>query len=285
MLKKRRTTKIRTAIIPAAGFGTRMLPATKAIPKEMLPIGNKPAIQYIVEELVNAGIDNVIIVTGYHKRSIEDHFDYSYELRDWLKRTRKKKELNEIDRIATMANFTFVRQKEGYGNAIPLISAQHLLENEPFVLLWGDILSDQRRTRKAIETYNKYKTPVLCATPKSDKEDLKKYGYIAGDLKEKNIYKVKDLLEKPGNSKGHLGLAVMNGYLLTPDIFNYTSDLKPNRNGEICIIDAISIMAKKQDVYAINIQEIEQYDIGTIESYYETFFKLSKNEFKVKKGK
>lgn len=259
--------KVKTAIIPAAGFGTRMLPATKAIPKEMLPVGNKPAIQYIVEELSEAGIEHIIIVTGYHKRAIEDHFDNSFELREWLKKTGKLDELKEIDRITSLAKFTFIRQSDGYGNAIPVLSAQHLLEDEPFMLLWGDIISDKRRTKRAIETYEEYGASVLCATPKMDKDDYSKYGYISGKNVAKNIYKVSNIIEKPGAQGEHLGLAVMNGYLLTPDIFKYTQELRPNSKGELCIIDAIAKMSQEEVVYAVDIQDIEQYDIGNAHEY------------------
>lgn len=261
--------RVKTAIIPAAGFGTRMLPATKAIPKEMLPIGNKPAIQYIVEELSEAGIKHIIIVTGYHKRAIEDHFDNSFELREWLKKTGKTEELEEIDRITNLASFTFIRQKEGYGNAVPVMAAQHLLD-EPFMLLWGDIISDSRRTKRAIEAFKKYNAPILCATPKRNEEDYKRYGYIDGEVIDDKTYKVNKIIEKPGKLDGHLGLAVMNGYLLTPDIFRYTRNLKPNTKGELCIIDAIAELARNQRLYAIDIDGIEQHDIGNYQSYIQT---------------
>jgi UTP--glucose-1-phosphate uridylyltransferase len=156
-------TKIRKAIIPAAGFGTRFLPATKAMPKEMLPIVDKPIIQYVVEEAVSAGIEDIIIVTGWHKRSIEDHFDYPYELEKRLLEAGKEEQAEEVRRIANMANFVYIRQKGPYGNGTPVLNARHIIGDEPFAILWGDefIYSKPPRLKQMIDVWDKYGKPLI----------------------------------------------------------------------------------------------------------------------------
>src|SRR3989338_2468230 len=192
---KRYTQKIRKAVIPAAGFGTRFLPQTKAMPKEMLPIVDKPVIQYIVEELVDAGIKDIIMVTGYHKRSIEDHFDTpSTELINLLKQGGDKKRplLEEVDRIANLANFVFVRQKGPYGNGTPLLNVRHLIGKEPFIYMWSDDFIDASpsRTKQLLKVYKKYGCSCLSAWRAKNDEDYAKYGFAGGQEIEPGVLDV-----------------------------------------------------------------------------------------------
>lgn len=275
--------KVTKAIIPAAGFGTRMLPQTKAVPKEMLPIIDKPIIQYIVEEVVSAGIKDIIVVTGYHKRAIEDHFDNSYELLEWLKKNKKKELYKEVKHIISMANFIYLRQKGLYGNAIPIKISKHLIKDEPFLLLWGDIIADYARTKKAIKAFDKYQAPILCGTKTSSKEDLKRYGYVKGKEVKKGLWKVEKIIEKPGTSKGHSNIAIMNGYVLTPDILPLVDELKKDKNGEYCLIEAIDKLAKQRDVFAIDLGETMQYDTGNKIEYLKTIVEFALKDKSVSK--
>jgi UTP--glucose-1-phosphate uridylyltransferase len=254
---------IRKAIIPVAGYGTRFLPATKAQPKEMLPIVDKPIIQYIVEEVVASGITEIILVTGASKRAVEDHFDYNYELQNWLKKQGKEDIRQEIKKIADMANFIYVRQKGPYGNATPVLNCKHLIGNEPFAVLWGDdlFLSRKPRLKQLIEVYEKYTDPVLTAV-KVTKEETKKYGMLEAQKVEKNVYQVKKIVEKPGPEKTPSFLATVGGYILTPDIFEEIENLKPGAGGEFWLAEAIANLLKKRPVYACEI-EGTYYDCGS----------------------
>ncbi len=255
--------KIRKVIIPAAGSGTRMLPATKAQPKEMLPIINKPVIQYVVEEAVASGIEEVIIVTGSNKRAIEDHFDYNYELQNQLKQQGKIKELKEIKKIADMAKFIYVRQKGPYGNGTPVMNCEHIIGDEPFAVLWADdlMMSKKPRLKQLIEAYNNYGGPVLTAI-KTDKEGTSKYGIIDGKKMENNIIKVDDVIEKPGPDKAPSLFATVGGYILTPDIFPILRKTKLGKGNELWLPDAISALSKKRDIYACLV-EGSWYDAGS----------------------
>lgn len=275
--------KIKKAIIAAAGFGTRMLPATKAVPKEMLPIIDKPVIQYIVEEIVQAGITDIVIVTGYHKRAIEDHFDHSFELEKWLEQNNKIAELEAIKKIADMANLTFIRQKNGYGNAVPLLSAKHILEDDPFLLLWGDIIALDGRAKRVVEAFDIHQKSVLCATKKSSQDDFMRYGYIKGKKIEDNLYKIDSIIEKPGTSPDPSNLAVMNGYTFTATIWDYLDQIQPNASGELCLIDAIDLQAHNEDVLAIDISDIPQYDTGNKEEFLDTTIKIALTQNKLGK--
>ena len=191
--------KITKAIIPAAGLGTRFLPATKAMPKEMLTIVDKPVIQYVVEELVASGIEDIIIVTGSAKRPIEDHFDRSFDLEDFLEKVGKGDKAEEIRKIATMANFVYVRQKGPIGNATPVINAKHLVRNEPFIVIWGDefIYSQKPRVKQLIETYEKYNASVISGVRIEDRENLSKYGIAKLKPVEGNVFQIEEIIEKP----------------------------------------------------------------------------------------
>ena len=250
-------------MIPAAGFGTRFLPQTKALPKEMLPIVDKPIIQYVVEEAVASGIKDIIIVTGWHKRAIEDHFDYPFELEQRLKEWGKLELLEEVRRIADMANFIYVRQKGPYGNGTPVLSARGVIGDEPFVVLWGDefIYSQPPRTRQCIEVFEKYGDPVISAI-KVPKKDVRRYGIADVKNVEKNIYQIFKLIEKPDPDETPSTLAAHGCYVLTPDIFDELARLKPGKGGEIWLTDAIKSLMKKRPVYACEIENGKYYDTG-----------------------
>ena len=265
--------KIRKAIIPAAGFGTRFLPQTKAMPKEMLPVVDKPIIQYVVEEAVKSGIKDIVLVTGWHKRAIEDHFDYPFELEIRLEEWGKGAQLKEVRRIAEMANFIYVRQKGAYGNATPVLSAQKVIDSEPFVVLWGDefILSDPPRTRQCIEVFEKYGDPVISGIKV---KDVSRYGIVKVKHIEENIYQVFDLIEKPTAKEAPSNLAAHGCYVLTPDIFPILKNLKPGKGGELWLVDAIKKLMKKRPVYVCEIEGGKYYDTGNKLEYLKTVIEL-----------
>lgn len=258
------TQKIRKAIIPVAGYGTRFLPATKAMPKEMLPVVDKPVIQYIVEEAVASGIEDIILVTGASKRAVEDHFDYNLELQNWLQKQGKKEAKKEIEEIANMANFIYIRQKGPYGNGTPILNAREIIGNEPFAVIWGDdmFVGDKKpRLKQLIEVYEKYTDPVLTAF-KVSKEDTKKYGILDAVNIDKNIYEVKSIVEKPGPEKAPSTLASLGGYILTPDIFDILENTKLGKDGELWLVDAIFALSKKRPIYACEVKG-NYYDVGS----------------------
>ncbi len=255
---------VRKIVIPVAGFGTRFLPATKAMPKEMLPIIDKPIIQYVVEEAVASGIQDIILVTSGTKRAVEDHFDDNETLERWLERTGKHDVLKMIKEIGKMANFIYVRQKGPYGNAIPVLNSAHLIGDEPFAVVFGDDIYTGKipRIRQMIDVYDKYQDPVL-GVVKVEKEDTKKYGMIEpGARVEKFVYQLKSVVEKPGPEKAPSLLAANAGYILTPDIFDAIRKLKPKKGGEYVTLDAIFALMKKRPVYACEIQG-EYHDTGS----------------------
>ncbi|MCC6563772.1 UTP--glucose-1-phosphate uridylyltransferase [Candidatus Uhrbacteria bacterium] len=255
---------VRKVVIPVAGFGTRFLPATKAMPKEMLPIIDKPVIQYIVEEAVASGIEDVILVTSHTKRPVEDHFDDAPVLEAWLKAQGKKKALDDIKDISKLANFVYVRQKGPYGNATPIMNARHVIGDEPFAVLFGDDVFDAERPRlrQMLDVYEKYGDPVLTAV-KTDAEGTKKYGIIDPGAKvSPRTYEVKGVVEKPGPEKAPSRLASVGGYVLTPDIFEAIGKLKPKAGGEYVLLDAIAHLMKRRAVYACEIDG-EYHDTGS----------------------
>lgn len=256
--------KVRKLIIPVAGYGTRFLPATKAQPKEMLTVVDKPVVQYIVEEAVKAGIEDIILVTGASKRAVEDHFDYNYELQSWLEKQGKETERLEMKRIADMANFIYVRQKGPYGNGTPVLCAEKLIGNEPFVVVWGDDIflgKKKPHLSQLIEVYNKYGDPVLTAID-TDKEGTSRYGIIDGSEIEPNTFKVKTLIEKPGPDRAPSLLASVGGYLLTPDIFSVLKQTKLGKGGELWLTDAIAALSKQRALYARRF-EGDYFDVGS----------------------
>jgi len=255
--------KITKVIIPAAGFGTRFLPATKAQPKEMLPIVDKPVIQYVVEEAVASGVKDIIIVTSWQKRSLEDHFDYSLELQRQLEISGKTELLKEVKQIAEMANFIYVRQKGPYGNATPILSAGHIIGDEPFAVLWGDefFYANPPRLKQMIDVYEKYGNPVISAV-RVPEEDVDRYGIAEIKQIKDNIYQILSIQEKPEVGKAPSNLATHGGYILTPDIIKILKKLKPGKDGELWLVDAINILMKEKPIYACEILNSKYYDTG-----------------------
>ncbi len=260
--------KVRKAVIPAAGFGTRFLPATKAMPKEMLPIVDKPIIQYVVEQAVAAGIEEIVIVTGWHKRSIEDHFDKHFELEARLEKDGKLELLDEIRRISDLADFVYVRQKEALGNGHAVLVAKEVIGDEPFIVMWGDefFQADPVAPAQLIEVYNKYEAPVIAGV-RIPKEDIHKYGIADVSPVDGNVFKVNRIVEKPEPDKAPSDLATHGTYLFTPDIFEILEKVKPGKSGEIWIADAIDELIKKRDVYAVELKNARYYDCGNKLSY------------------
>ena len=253
--------KIRKVVIPAAGYGTRFLPATKAMPKEMLPIVDKPIIQYVAEEAVKSGIETIVIVTGWHKRTVEDHFDYPFELEMRLKEAKKKTELKEVRKIADMANFIYVRQKGPYGNATPVLSAQEAIGNEPFAVLWGDefIYAQPPRLKQMISVFNRYQGPVISAV-RVGPDEVSRYGIARIKRVATGVHQILEIVEKPKPKDAPSNLATHGGYILPPEIFPAIKKLKPGKGGEIWLIDAINEIIKKRPVYACEIKKACYYD-------------------------
>jgi UTP--glucose-1-phosphate uridylyltransferase len=255
---------IRKLVIPVAGYGTRFLPATKAQPKEMLPVVDKPIIQYVVEEAVKSGITDVILVTGSGKRAIEDHFSYNFEIQHYLKSVGKDAEREELKKIADMANFIFVRQKGPYGNGTPVLCAKAIVGDEPFAVVWGDDIwqcPKKPHIKQLMEVFDKYGDPVLTAKTIS-KEDTKKYGVIDGVDLGGDILEVKKLVEKPGPEKAPSLIGSFGGYILTPDIFEALENTKLGKGGELWLVDAIVKLMKKRSVYAKKVNG-NYYDTGS----------------------
>jgi UTP--glucose-1-phosphate uridylyltransferase len=252
--------KVKKAVIPAAGLGTRFLPATKSQPKEMLPIVDKPAIQYVVEEAVRAGIQDLLIITGRGKRTIEDHFDRSFELEVRLENSGKDDELKEVRQISEMAMIHFIRQRDprGLGDAVAL--AQPHVDAEPFAVLLGDDILTSNALERMIEVYERYGRSVLAAreVPRSE---INLYGAIEPEFVEDNLARVLRLVEKPSPEEAPSNLASIGRYILTPEIFDALRETPPDRKGEIQLADAINLLAQQQTIYAY-IFEGARYDIG-----------------------
>ena len=260
--------KVRKVVIPAAGFGTRFLPATKASPKEMLPIVDKPIIQYVVEQAVEAGVEQVIIVTGWHKRAIEDHFDRHLELEARLKAGGKEELMEEIKNISNLADFVYVRQKEPLGNGHAVLVARDVVGNEPFLVMWGDefFRANPPAVKQLIKAYEELDAPVIAGV-RIAKGDLSKYGIADVTAVRDNIFKIGEIVEKPKPDEAPSDLATHGNYIFTPDIFDILANLKPSRSGEIWIADAIDELIKKRDVYAVELKDAKYYDCGSKLSY------------------
>lgn len=270
--------KIRKAVIAAAGFGTRFLPQTKAMPKEMLPIIDKPIIQYVVEELVAVGIEDIVIVTGYGKRSIEDHFDRPSQ--DLVQNLRaggsdKASLLEEIEAISEMANFIYVRQKGPVGNAAPLLNSEHLIGDEPFIFTWSDdfISASPPRFAQMIEVYERYEAPVLGTVRAEKDEDYDRYGYASGIEQESGVLKLDKIIEKPGKAAAPSNLATNGGFVLTPEIFGYLKTLAevlPDGQ-ELVTNDGLQAMIQDgKQVLAVEIKDAIYYDAGSKLEYLKT---------------
>lgn len=247
--------KVRKAVFPAAGLGTRFLPATKSSPKEMLPLVDKPLIQYVVEEAVASGIQSIIIVTGRDKSAIEDHFDISFELEHLLRTRGKDEVLKQVRAIPEMARFGYVRQREALGLGHAILQARDFVENEPFaVLLSDDIVdADTPALRQMLDVYEKYDAPVI-ATMQVDGEAISRFGVIDADEVEPGVFKIKDMVEKPSLSDAPSNLAIIGRYILTPDIFDEIENTLPGAGGEIQITDAMRSLLKKRPFYALRLK-------------------------------
>lgn len=255
--------KVRKAVIPAAGLGTRFLPATKAQPKEMLPIVDKPTLQYIVEEAIESGIEEILIIIGRNKSSIENHFDRSVELELELEKSGKFDLLEEVRRISDMANIHYVRQKEPKGLGHAIHCAKSFIGNEPFAVLLGDDIvhnGDMPCLKQLIKTYDKYKTTILGVQEVSD-ADVSKYGVVDGKMIEDNIYTVNDLVEKPSIEDAPSNVAILGRYVINPEIFDILEHVKPGKGGEIQLTDGLKELAKREAMCAY-IFEGKRYDVG-----------------------
>jgi UTP--glucose-1-phosphate uridylyltransferase len=253
--------RVRKAVIPAAGLGTRFLPATKSQPKEMLPIVDKPAIQFVVEQAVKAGLQDILIITGRDKRAIEDHFDRSFELEYRLEQDGKWDELKEIREISDMASIHYIRQKERIGLGAAVAVAEQHVGSEPFAVLLGDdIMPSPQLLREMIGLYNRYGRSVICGmeVPRSD---IHLYGAIQPEFVEDSLARVVSIVEKPPTEKAPSNLAAMGRYVFTPEIFDALRETTPDEHGEVQLTDAINLLAQQQMVY-VYVFEGLRYDIG-----------------------
>jgi UTP--glucose-1-phosphate uridylyltransferase len=254
--------KVRKAVFPAAGLGTRFLPATKASPKEMLPLVDKPLIQYVVEEAVASGVESIIIVTGRGKTAIEDHFDVSFELEKLLEERGKEAELKAMRAISEMARVSYVRQREALGLGHAVLQARDVVGNEPFAVLLSDDIIDSETPalRQLLDVYEQYDAPVL-GTMQVAGEAISRFGVIDGEEVAEGVYKIKDMVEKPAFAEAPSDLAIIGRYVLTPDIFDEIEKTQPGAIGEIQITDAMRSLLKRRPFYAVRFKGT-RYDAG-----------------------
>ncbi|WP_281951224.1 UTP--glucose-1-phosphate uridylyltransferase GalU [Nitrosophilus kaiyonis] len=261
---------IKKCLFPAAGYGTRFLPATKAIPKEMLPVVNKPLIQYGVEEAIEAGIYTMAVITGRGKRAIEDHFDISYELEHQIKGTSKEYLLTDIRELVNKCTFTYTRQKEMKGLGHAVLTGEPLIGNEPFAVVLADDLCEGENhgvLKQMIELYKKYRCSIV-AVMEVEKENIHKYGVVEAKELEKDVFVVSNMVEKPRAEEAPSNLAVIGRYILTPDIFEILKNTKPGKNGEIQLTDALMTQAKTNMVIAYKFKG-KRFDCGSVEGFVE----------------
>lgn len=272
---------IKKAVIPAAGLGTRFLPATKAQPKEMLPIIDTPTIQYVVQEAVDSGIDDILIISGKGKRAIEDHFDQNFELEVMLENKNNDGVLNEIRRISDMANIHYIRQKEMKGLGDAIYHARLHTGDEPFAVLLGDTIIDSviPVTQQLADIYDQYKQSIL-GVEVVPQEKFSLYGIVGGNKISDNIMEITELVEKPTMKKAPSNLAIAGRYILTPEIYKALEQTKPDKNNEIQLTDAMKILLKRENIYSYTI-EGKRYDIGSKIDYLKTTveFGLKRKEF------
>lgn len=271
--------KITKVVIPAAGFGTRFLPQTKAMPKEMLPVVDKPVIQYVVEEVVTSGIKDIVIVTGALKRAIEDHFDApNAELVNNLKLGKKEKLLAMVKEIGEMANFIYIRQKGPYGNGTPVLSAEPVIGDEPFAVVWGDefIYAKPPRLLQMIKVWEKYGGVVISGVRIETKDHLSRYGIADLEHISGQVYKIKKIVEKPLPEEAPSNLATHGAYILPPEIFPALKSLKPGKGGEIWLVDGINELKKQGiPIYACEIKNGKYYDTGNKLEYLKTVIEFA----------
>ncbi|MDA7817560.1 UTP--glucose-1-phosphate uridylyltransferase GalU [Sulfurimonas sp.] len=262
--------KIKKCLFPAAGYGTRFLPATKAIPKEMLPVLTKPLLQYGVEEAISADMDTMAIVTGRGKRAIEDHFDISYELEHQIQGTDKEHYLTEIRDVISQSTFSYTRQIEMKGLGHAILSGETLIGHEPFAVILADDLCDndgEAVLTQMTKLYEKYQCSIV-AVEDIPPEDSNKYGVIAGEFESDDIVRVNDMVEKPDPKDAPSNLAIIGRYILTPDIFDIIRDTKPGRGGEVQITDALLTQAKEGRVIAYKFKG-KRFDCGSVDGFVE----------------
>ncbi|OGK14888.1 UTP--glucose-1-phosphate uridylyltransferase [Candidatus Roizmanbacteria bacterium RIFCSPLOWO2_02_FULL_37_19] len=273
---KKTITKV---VIPAAGFGTRFLPQTKAMPKEMLPIVDKPVIQYVVEEAVSSGVKDIVIVTGSSKRPIEDHFDTPTEdlLRN-LKQGNKENYIQEVNKIAEMANFIYIRQKGPYGNGTPVLSSEPIIGNESFAVMWGDefIYAQPPRLKQMITAWQKFGGVMISGVRIEEKDYLSRYGIAEYEPVEDNVFKINRIVEKPKPDEAPSNLATHGAYILPPEIFQALKNLEPGKGGEIWLPDAINVLKNQGiPIYACEIQDGKYYDTGNKLEYMKTIVEFA----------
>src|SRR5512142_1981562 len=253
---------IKKAVLPAAGLGTRFLPATKASPKEMLPLVDKPLIQYVIEEAVASGIEEVVVITGRGKRAIEDHFDVAFELEEDLKAKGKHKLLSEVQRIANLVTFCYIRQKKALGLGHAVLTARRVVGDDPFAVLLGDDIIDARvpALKQMMDVYQRYPATIL-AIQKVPKNQTKNYGIIAGRKIEDGVYLVTDLIEKPSPDEAPSNLAIIGRYILVPEIFDALENTQPGKGGEVQLTDGLRLRMKKLPIYAYEFTGV-RHDAG-----------------------
>ncbi|GFP74276.1 UTP--glucose-1-phosphate uridylyltransferase GalU [Clostridium fungisolvens] len=255
--------RVKKAIIPAAGLGTRFLPATKAQPKEMLPIVDKPTIQYIIEEAIDSGIEEILIITGRNKKCIEDHFDKSVELEMELEKSGKSELLELVRDISDMVDIHYIRQKEPKGLGHAIHCAKAFVGNEPFAVMLGDDVvynDNQPCLKQLMDCYSEYNTTIL-GVQEVAHENVNKYGIVNGIHIEDRVYKVKDLVEKPSIDEAPSNVAILGRYIITPAIFDILDNTAPGKGGEIQLTDALKTLIKQEAMYAYNF-EGNRYDVG-----------------------
>lgn len=267
--------KVRKAIIPAAGLGTRFLPATKAMPKEMLPIVDKPTIQYIIEEAVESGIEDIIIVTGKGKRAIEDHFDHSFELEQNLLEKGKLELLEEVQKSSKLVDIHYIRQKEPKGLGHAIWCARKFIGNEPFAVLLGDdiVQADKPCLKQMIEQYERYNSSII-GVQQVLEDEVSRYGIVDGRAIDEQLYRVNHLVEKPKKELAPSNIAIMGRYILNPRIFNILCEQKPGAGGEIQLTDAIAELNHYEAVYAYDFEGI-RYDVGEKMGFIQTTIEVA----------
>jgi len=270
---------ITKAVVPAAGFGTRFLPQTKAFPKEMLPVVDKPVIQYVVEEIVASGIKDIVLVTGSLKRAIEDHFDVpNADLIKNLQASGKEDLIQAMKKISEMANFIYIRQKGAYGNGTPVLSAEPVVKGEPFAVLWGDefIHSDPPRLLQMMKVHEKYGGAVISGIRIKKREDLKRYGIAKVQPVGENVFKIEHIVEKPELDEAPSDLATHGAYILPPEIFDILRNQQPGKGEEIWLSVAIDELIKTgYPVYACEIENARYFDTGNKLEYLKTVVQLA----------
>ena len=258
--------QIRKAIIPVAGYGTRFLPYTKSIPKEMLPIIDKPIIHHVVEEAVRAGITEVILITGYNKRAIEDYFDYNLELEFLLEKGGKLTQKELSREASNLASFVYVRQKEQLGNGHAVLCAKDLIaDDEPFLVLWGDemFMGEKSKTQQLVDAYNEHQKPIIMTMQCKSDEDYDRYGYIKpGKQLGNGIFEVGGLVEKPGKAAAPSDFASLGCFVLEGDFFSYLKNQKPGHGGEIVLAEALSNYVAERTLLAKEVTGLKYFDCG-----------------------